>query len=635
MTSERLRAMPHMPGLDGLRAVAVAAVVLYHLGLSWMPGGFLGVDVFFVLSGFLITTLLIEEMDREGRLDLKRFYVHRGRRLLPALWLMLFVVSTVSLVFLPAEVPELRGDVTAALFYVSNWDFIVADQSYFEMTGRPPLLQHLWSLAVEEQFYLLWPVVLAVAMVGGRRSIRRVALIIAAFSAVWMAVLSVSSGFPVPNDPSRVYFGTDTHASGLLLGAALAASWRPWRSWRSSRSWVTSRRPLPHRRGVAALDFLGMVALALVVYAFIFTSEFSEGLFRGGFFAVSAVTAMAVAAVVHPGGVLGRLLGIPPLRWLGERSYAIYLWHWPVLMLTRPGIELGFHGLAANVVRIAIVLVLADLSYRLVEHPIRTGSFRRRLHGRGTVSSRGPAYTRLAGATTVLVATLVVGNGLATATAPDPADPPAADVPTASLPAPETVTPPEPAAPQPASPQPAAPPPATPWAFGDSVMVGAAELLGGAGMRVSAAVGRQFGDVAAEVVAAADSGQLGQTVVLHVGNNGPLPEKAVRGLLERITDRQVLILTVHAPRNYERYNNELLTRVAQSYANVRLLDWHALAAANPSWLARDHIHLTAKDGRQGYAAWLVGEICPIAPAGRQPWLRSVCAHRFPRDMLLR
>jgi peptidoglycan/LPS O-acetylase OafA/YrhL len=189
--------MPRLPGLDGLRAIAVLAVVLYHLDVSWMPGGFLGVDVFFVLSGFLITTLVVEEIERTGRLGLRDFYLRRARRLLPALLVLLAVLSLLSLLVLPEERAELRRDVVAALLYVSNWSYVFTEQSYFEAVGRPPLLQHLWSLAVEEQFYLLWPAVIVVAMVAGRRRVRLVALIAAVVSTIWMAVLAVAHGYPL------------------------------------------------------------------------------------------------------------------------------------------------------------------------------------------------------------------------------------------------------------------------------------------------------------------------------------------------------------------------------------------------------------------------------------------------------
>src|SRR5918992_2342578 len=222
--------LPYAPGLDGLRALAVIAVLLYHAELSWLPGGFLGVEVFFVISGYLITALLLTEWWQHGRVDLKRFWIRRARRLLPALYLLLAVTLAYAVLFLPGEVAGLRGDVIAALGYVTNWYLVLGNESYFEAIGRPSLLKHLWSLAVEEQFYLLWPPVLALGLGVGatrwrERRVLLVALAGAAASALLMALL-----YRPEVDPSRIYFGTDTRATGLLIGAALAFAWTPWPS---------------------------------------------------------------------------------------------------------------------------------------------------------------------------------------------------------------------------------------------------------------------------------------------------------------------------------------------------------------------------------------------------------------------
>src|SRR5215217_1806010 len=224
--------LSYSPGLDGLRAIAVMAVLLYHADLSWIPGGFLGVEVFFVISGYLITALLLAEWHQKGTINLKDFWLRRARRLLPALYVLLVVTLTFAVVFLPGEVAGLRADVIAAVGYVTNWFLIFGQESYFESVGRPSVLQHLWSLAVEEQFYLIWPIVLAVGLGFGATRLRRrrvltVALVGAAASAVAMAIM-----YTPGVDPSRIYFGTDTRATGLLCGAALAFLWTPGDKYR-------------------------------------------------------------------------------------------------------------------------------------------------------------------------------------------------------------------------------------------------------------------------------------------------------------------------------------------------------------------------------------------------------------------
>lgn len=592
-----------LPGLDGLRAVAVLGVVVYHLGTPWLPGGFLGVDVFFVLSGFLITTLVVEEIERTGRVCLPDFYRRRARRLLPALILLLAVVSLLALVAFPEERGELRRDVVAALMYVSNWSYVLADQSYFEATGRPPLLQHLWSLAVEEQFYLLWPAVVAGAMLLGRRLVRRVALLAALMSTAWMATLAVRSGYPVPSDPSRAYFGTDTHAMGLLLGAALATVWAPWRVWVSDRSWLASTRPAGQRTGAAVVDLVGVVALVGIAWAFATVDEFSPVLYRGGFLAFAGCTALLVAALAHPAGLLGRALAVQPLRYLGERSYGIYLWHWPVVLLTRPGFELPFGGWLSVLLRLGIIVAAAEVSYRYVELPVRAGALgelvrRVRWPSHQPGSEPAPARAKVVGGA-VAVGLVFTAIGVGLFTAPASSGPSVGDR--------GLVQPP----PRSAGDQ-AAAAPASAHAdcrsisiFGDSVVYGAAYEMRAAGACVSAAEGNTFGQVLANLAAAREQGNIPKTVIVHAGNNGPADKDALDNALKLLTDHDVYLVNLHVPRAWETYNNALFARAAARYPNVTVLDWNQQAARHDQWLYPDRVHLTAGSGRAGYAAWVL------------------------------
>jgi peptidoglycan/LPS O-acetylase OafA/YrhL len=363
--------LSYLPGLDGLRAFAVTAVLLYHAELPWIRGGFLGVEVFFVISGYLITTLLLTEWHQQGRINIVGFWMRRARRLLPALYLLLVVTLAFAVVFLPGEVARLRDDALAAFAYVTNWYLILGEQSYFETTGRPSLLQHLWSLAVEEQFYVLWPLLLTVALWGvaaprRRWRRRRLALCIALAGAVGSALLMATLYQPGV-DPSRVYYGTDTRVAGLLFGAALAFVWVPGRIPR----WAGQIKPL-------LLDIAGVVALGALVWFYLQLDQYQPFLFRGGFVLVALATAVVILVAVHPHTHLGpHLLGWRPVRWIGVRSYSIYLWHWPVFMLTRPELDVPVTGLPLLALRLAATIVLADLSYRFVETPIRTGALGR------------------------------------------------------------------------------------------------------------------------------------------------------------------------------------------------------------------------------------------------------------------
>jgi peptidoglycan/LPS O-acetylase OafA/YrhL len=355
----------YIPGLDGLRAVAVLAVIAYHVNLGWAQGGLLGVGVFFTLSGYLITDLLLGRSGTSGGLRLGDFWMRRARRLLPALILMLAVVIAWVALFHPSQLPDLRGNVVAASLYMSNWWLIFQHVSYFARFGPPSPLGHLWSLAVEEQFYLLWPWLLWLGLRftpernpgSGRRPRLAVAtLILAAASAVAMALL-YHPGF----DPSRVYDGTDTRAFGLLIGAALAVVW-PSRRPRVGNDAKLSR----------TLDVMGLIGLVVIGLLVWRTNQYSPFPYRGGMVVLSVATAVVVLAVVNPGSRLGRVLGMRPLRWLGVRSYGIYLWHFPVIVLTAGALR-GRFDLPRASLQVLATVALAALSWRLVEEPILRG----------------------------------------------------------------------------------------------------------------------------------------------------------------------------------------------------------------------------------------------------------------------
>jgi peptidoglycan/LPS O-acetylase OafA/YrhL len=399
----------YLPGLDGLRALAVTAVIAYHLGYGWAQGGLLGVGVFFTLSGYLITDILVGQFAASGRVRLGDFWLRRARRLLPALFVMLAVVTVWVNAFNRAFVPGYRGDVIASGLYVNNWWYIFQHDSYYSRFAPPAPLDHLWSLAVEEQFYLVWPwVVLAMVLLAGwlmkRRRVRllgpgahvggsadggaastpatasgkagendflssrarwamaAVALVLAVASAIEMAML-YHPGY----DPTRVYEGTDTRAFGLLIGAAVAMVYPTRRGGRT-----LSAGP---RRLLDAAGLAGLVVVVLLVWR---TNQYSPFMFQGGLELLSVATALVVAAVATPGGVLGRALGWTPMRWIGVRSYGIYLWHYPIIVLTAAAGAVGTPvGAVRAVVLVAVTVAIAAASWRFVEEPIRRGSYRR------------------------------------------------------------------------------------------------------------------------------------------------------------------------------------------------------------------------------------------------------------------
>ena len=353
----------YMPGLDGLRAIAVLAVIAYHLNPGLAPGGLLGVGVFFTLSGYLITDLLLGQREALGRLRLGDFWLRRARRLLPALFLMLAVVVAWITLLDRSLLPGLRGDVLAAVAYVSNWWNIVRDASYFARFGPPPPLDHLWSLAVEEQFYLIWPFLLWLGLryVPGRYVLAGLTLAGAALSAAAMAWI-----YEPGVDPTRVYEGTDTRAFGLLVGAALAMVW-PSRKLRADLITI---------RGRILLDTAGVVGLVVIGLLIWRTSEYSPFLYKGGILLLTVGTVLAVTALVHPASWLGVAVGWAPLRWLGVRSYGIYLWHYPIIVLTAPSMQQKA-SLGLEVIQVVATIAVAALSWRFFEKPIRRGAIGR------------------------------------------------------------------------------------------------------------------------------------------------------------------------------------------------------------------------------------------------------------------
>jgi peptidoglycan/LPS O-acetylase OafA/YrhL len=354
-----------MPGLDGLRAIAVLTVIAFHEQFSWAPGGLLGVGVFFTLSGYLITDLLLGRWTATGRLHLADFWLRRGRRLLPALFVMLIVVTAWVTVADRVRLGSLRGAVAAAATYSSNWYLIGVNQSYFARFAPPEPLDHLWSLAVEEQFYLLWPWLLLLGLffirrrgAGGIAWLAIPTLALATASAIAMYVL-----YQPGVDPTRVYEGTDTRAAGLLIGAALAMLWPSSRAGRSARKtgWL--------------LDAPAVAGLAVIVLMTWRVGQYSPFLYQGGMVLLSLATAAAVAAAACPSSIVGAALGWAPLRWIGVRSYGIYLWHYPVIVLTSPAN--ATEDLPRAAAQIAATVVLAALSWRFVEEPVRRGAIAR------------------------------------------------------------------------------------------------------------------------------------------------------------------------------------------------------------------------------------------------------------------
>ncbi len=621
--------VPYVPGLDGLRALAVIAVIVYHANKQWLGGGFLGVEVFFVISGYLITLLLVAERERTGTVSFGQFWFRRARRLLPALFTMLIALITYVAFFNRDYLGTLRGDVVAGVSYVANWFQIWTGSSYTSSAEFAPL-RHLWSLAVEEQFYIVWPVIMfvllrrvrgrAIAIFGG------VFLLAAIAISVYVAALYVPGNL---SDASQtmslfgrevqrtdyLYLGTLSRSSGLLLGAALATMWQPWAIRRGTAG-----------KNANALDLAGVVSLvALAVMCVRFKdvvlvqdvgSQGYDLLYQGGFALVGVATLVAIATVTHPRSRLGRyVLGSAILVWIGRRSYGLYLYHWVIFQIYRQDTkQLGTPlGLAEFVGLVALSLALSEVSYRFVETPIRKGqltaAFRRwRAHQGGV---RGPLPVAIAACALVPLFAIVSMAGAAVNAndVQQGLDDNEGAVVTTPTTMPTTATSVAPATTQPVQ-------KFDVFALGDSVMLGSAKKLTAQGIVVDAVKSRQVREGLQVINYYTSIGQLGDNVVIHLGTNGSTTTETFHQLIEPMSQiSKVVVLTVRVPgRPYQKANNEIINALPARFPNVTVVDWFTLSQNNKSWFSGDGVHLNGV-GQDAYVAAILAALgrTPAAP----------------------
>ncbi|MBL3698665.1 acyltransferase family protein [Leucobacter luti] len=608
-------------GLDGLRAIAVGLVLVYHLFPRALPGGFLGVDVFFAISGFLITSLLLREVELRGGIRLGAFWRRRARRLLPALGLVLLVSTALALLAGGDLLVGIGRQIAGTAFFVSNWVFIAQGADYFAR-DTPELFRNTWSLSIEEQFYIVLPLlVLALLKLRGR-STRAVPLVLLGVaSAALMAELSLQGA-----DPTRVYFGSDTHTFGLLLGAAMAVLLHP-------RPGTAPAGP-PGRAQQLLYGALALAGLATLTWLAFTLPEGSPQSFQGGFQLAIVAALLLVGAVTRPGAVIGRALDVQPLRWIGERSYGIYLWHWPLLLISSAALGATRPVTVAAVTLIA-TLAAAAASYRFVEQPVRKLGLRRslRLLVRPATQTRRQRAVAITLGALLLVAvpagTYAVISAPAQTTAADaiargqaaldrasetdPADGQSGGEDPSDAAAPRATDPPE------ATPQKAPPPlPEGPEisAVGDSVMLASLPELEEVfpGIAVDAAVSRGMG-VGIELAAEwAGAGTLRQVLVVGLGTNGPIDPTELDEMRAAAGNRPIVLVNAHADRDWIPGVNEELTRFADAHRGVVVADWTGAVADVPDALAGDDIHPNPSGG-EIYAASVQRAIAALQEPG--------------------
>ena len=560
------RGIQYIPAIDGLRAVAVIAVMFYHLGFTWIPGGFLGVDLFFVISGYVITRLLLDSIAQSGGLDLRGFYLARARRLLPALIFMLVSTTIAIGIWAPDTIKRLLTDTPFSLTGTMNWWLVARHQDYFESIGRPPLLQHTWSLAVEAQFYLVWPLILYFILKKfGKKHIPAASLIIAAASGAALLFVSFSLDASNASKVSHVYFGTDTHSIGLFLGAALAVSWIP-----QNFTKTVSKKAQDFIDAVGFLGFFGIIA------AFLLIDESQPTLYKIAFPLAGICGAAIVMSVVHPASRFAPVLQNPVFLWIGERSYAIYLWHWVIFQVTRPSVDLAGQEWALYALRILIVFALADISMRYIELPIRRGviqywykGLKYRTKKERTLQTRSFAIL-----TVIVIAIAAVISVRAIGIANDQR----AKLEASLTSEPSTVE------------QVNA---GGLWVTGDSVILGIRATLGESApiSIMNARIGRQASELL-EVMKVDLASASESPVIFNLGNNNALGREQVREIFELVKNQpQIIVVNTAVPRPWREANNELINEIAAQYSNATIVDWNSISEGHPEYFAPDGVHL--------------------------------------------
>ena len=556
----------YIPAIDGLRALAVIAVMFYHLGFSWIPGGFLGVDLFFVISGYVITRLLLDSIAESGGLNLRGFYVARARRLLPALIFMIATTTIAIGIWAPDTIKRLLGDAPFSLTGTMNWWLVARHQDYFESIGRPPLLQHTWSLAVEAQFYLIWPLVLYFILKKfGQSKIPFAALTIAAASGITLLFVSFSLDAANASKVSHVYFGTDTHSIGLFLGAALAVSWIP-QNFHTN----VSNKAQNFIDGVGIFGFVGILATFLLI------DETQPTLYKIAFPLAGIFGSAIIMSIVHPASRFAPILENKVLLWIGERSYAIYLWHWVIFQVTRPSLDLAGQTWALYSLRILIVFALADISLRFIELPVRRGVITYWWKGRKYRTKRERnLQTTLFTFVTCFVFLLAAWVSVRALVIAEQAQAELKE----SLSTVQSVN--------------AQSTPDGVWLTGDSVILGIRAAL--EENRPLSVVNARIGRQAPELLSVIqhDKAQAEKApIVFNLGNNNSLTRTQVEEIFRAVKDQpEIVVVNTAVPRPWRDSNNKIIREVAYQYPKARIVDWNSISNGHPEYFAPDGVHL--------------------------------------------